>query len=86
MTTRNILSGIRNSIPPSSTKLPPQCYVDIFYVQFPSDAEESERMMVPSSYWKDSGGLGSIAQGIGSNLGVEGMVVVVDVEFRRACV
>jgi 2EXR family len=68
-------------------RLLPQLYAEIFYIQFPDEAKEVERLAVPSSHWKDSWGPRiDRAEHWIRFAALKEMVVVVDVEFERACV
>jgi hypothetical protein len=68
-------------------RLLPQLYAEIFYLQFPEEVEEVERLAVPSSHWKESWGQRiDRAEHWVRFSALREMVVVVDEEFEKRCV
>jgi hypothetical protein len=68
-------------------RLLPQLYAEIFYLQFPEEVEEVERLAVPSSHWKESWGQRiDRAEHWVRFTALREMVVVVDEEFEKRCV
>jgi hypothetical protein len=67
-------------------RLLPQLYAEIFYIQFPEEVEEVERLAVPSSHWKEAWGPRiERAEHWTRFTALREMVVVVDEEFEKRC-
>jgi hypothetical protein len=67
-------------------RLLPQLYSEIFYLQFPEEVEEVERLAVPTSHWKEAWGPRiDRAEHWTRFTALREMVAVVDEEFEKRC-